>query len=150
MKQLLQRVDDSYMQFMKELVKFALVGCSNVAINLIGYWLLMALGMHYILAYGVSYMVSVVNAYFLSNRFVFKEEPGQERNALASMAKVFLIYVGTFVFSEVMLTIQIDYLEVPAGVAPIINLVITSPATFLLNKYWAFGKNDTTTEFSRF
>ena len=139
MKKVIVELQQNPMQFVSEICRFALVGCSNVAINLIGYWCLMAFGMHYIPAYGISYMVSIVNAYFMSNRFVFKTEPGQERSTLASMARVFVIYIGTFLVSEVLLTLQIDYLFVNANMAPVINLMVTSPMTFLLNKYWAFG-----------
>lgn len=140
MKEKLQMLDEAKVQFVKELVRFAMVGCSNVALNLIGYWILMAMGMHYVLAYGISYILSIFNAYFMSNRFVFKTEPGCERNALESMMRVFMIYFGTFVVSEVLLTVQIDYLGIHENMAPVINLMITSPITFLLNKYWAFGE----------
>lgn len=128
-----------YLMFCWELMKFAMVGCSNVAINLIGYWILMSFGLHYVTAYGISYMISILNAYFMSNKFVFKVEEGEERNKWVSMAKVFLIYMGTFVLSEVLLTVQIDYLEWNESLAPVLNLMVTSPISFLLNKFWAFG-----------
>jgi putative flippase GtrA len=75
----------------------------------------------------------------MSNKFVFKEEAGEERNRILSMVKVFAIYIGTFVISEVLLTIQIDYLHWNESLAPVFNLVVTSPISFLLNKFWAFG-----------
>lgn len=136
-------LNGKYIQFLWEIVKFAMVGCSNVAINLAGYWVLMALGMHYIPAYGISYLISILNAYFMSNKFVFKEEEGEERNRLLSIIRVFAIYIGTFVISEILLTVQIDYLQWNESLAPVLNLVVTSPISFLLNKFWAFGNKKT-------
>lgn len=136
-------LNEKYIQFLWEIVKFAMVGCSNVTINLAGYWVFMALGMHYIPAYGISYLISILNAYFMSNKFVFKEEEGEERNRLLSIIRVFAIYIGTFVISEILLTVQIDYLQWNESLAPVLNLVVTSPISFLLNKFWAFGNKKT-------
>lgn len=132
-----------YLQFIWEIAKFAMVGCSNVAINLAGYWVLMLFGVHYVPAYGISYMMSVLNAYFMSNKFVFKETEGEERNRILSMIRVFAVYIGIFVISELLLTLQIDYLHWKPSLAPILNLIVTSPVSFLLNKFWAFGSKKT-------
>ena len=139
----MEKVKNKFYGLVWEAVKFAMVGCSNVAINLVGYWILMSFGMHYVPAYGISYLVSIINAYFMSNKFVFKEEEGEERNRLISMLRVFSIYIGTFVISEILLTVQIDYLQWSDSMAPVINLFVTSPISFFLNKYWAFGSKKT-------
>lgn len=141
---LLRYLKDDLANIIWEMTKFAMVGCSNVAINLVIYWFLMAVGFHYVTAYGIGYLISIINAYFMSNKFVFKAEEGEDRSRFKSMAKVFAIYVGTFLLSEFLLTIQIVFLQLDENMAPIINLLFTSPISFFLNKFWAFGNKKVT------
>ena len=53
--------------------------------------------------------------------------------------KTFISYAGTgLILNNVLLILWIDILNLNTLVGPILNLFITIPLNFLLNKYWAF------------
>jgi putative flippase GtrA len=56
---------------MKKLVKFGLVGIVNTLISIGCYILFVKLGIHYILANIVSYMIGLLNSYYWNKKWVF-------------------------------------------------------------------------------
>ena len=119
----------------KQFIKFGIVGVSNTAISLGIYYFLVYLGINYIIANTIGFIVSVLNAYYWNNRVVFKK--GKLRD-IKSLAKTFTSYGFTFVLSTFLLFVMVNYLHVSQLIAPITNLIITIPLNFLLNKFWAF------------
>ena len=109
------------MATIKQFIKFGLVGISNTLISLGMYYLLYFLGVNYLIANTVGFVVSVLNSYYWNNKYVFKKT---QKGHLKPLIKTFLSYGSTFSVSEV--------------VAPVVTLVITIPLNFLMNKFWAF------------
>ena len=54
------------------------------------------------------------------------------------LGKTYLSYGITFVLSTVLLYLEVDIFCWSAVISPIINLMITIPLNFFLNKFWAF------------
>lgn len=130
---------DDFLQF----VKFGMVGLSNTLISygiyLFGVWA----GWHYLAASVVGFVVSVINAFYWNNRYVFAAGEGEKRNLWKSFCKTFMAYAGTgLVLNNILLVIQIDLFHWPKAIAPLINLLITIPLNFILNKLWAFRGED--------
>lgn len=132
---------EEFIAFIWQVIKFGIVGCSNTIISLVVYWLLCYLGVHYVVSFAIGEIVSILNAYFWSNLFVFKKKEGAERNHKKSLIKVFVIYMSTFLLAEILLYVQVDLLLWNENLAPILNLLLTIPINFLLNKFWAFNDN---------
>ena len=80
----------------------------------------------------------------LNGRFVFTENK-EERNFWKSLLKVYASYSITGVFlTAILLYIEEELLGIPHYIATLMNLVVTIPINFLLNKFWAYkdkGKN---------
>ena len=122
----------------KQFIKFGIVGLSNTLISYVVYVVLVYLKMHYILANIIGFLVSVLNAYYWNNKYVFKEQEGEQRVWWKTLGKTFLSYAGTgLVLSNVLLVVWVDWLGISEIIAPIINLLITVPLNFIMNKYWA-------------
>jgi putative flippase GtrA len=119
----------------KQFIKFGIVGLSNTFISLAVYYILIYLEINYIAANTAGFIISVLNAYYWNNKFVFKKS--YEGN-LKPMIKTFTSYGTTFVLSTILLVIMVDYLNISNIIAPVLNLIITIPLNFLLNKFWAF------------
>lgn len=126
-----------------QFIKFSLVGVSNTLISLAVYQLgLHVLHMHYQWANILSFIISVSNAYYWNSRFVFSHTHRRGLKAHAkAYFKAFLSYGSTFLLSTVLLTLWVEVFRVSESFAPVINLVITIPLNFLLNKFWAFKSN---------
>lgn len=62
-----------------QFLKFALVGVSNTVISEAVYVILVYGKVHYLAASFIGFLLSVLNAYFWSNRYVFTKQPDEEK-----------------------------------------------------------------------
>ena len=126
---------NSILQF----VKFCVVGLSNTLIGYVVYSFCVFIGIHYLLANLIGFLVSVINAFYWSDKYVFKRENGEYRNNYASFIKTILAYASTgILLNSILLWLLIDRWRVSEYVAPILILFVTVPANFIMNKYWSF------------
>ena len=122
-----------------QFVKFGVVGLTNNAISYVIYIALIMVGMHYTPASIIGFTVSVFNSYCWNSKYVFKEDGG--RIWWKTLIKTYISYAGTgIVLNNFLLFVWIDMLGISAMVAPLINLVITVPINFIMNKFWAYRK----------
>lgn len=122
-----------------QFIQFAIIGLSNTIINYVVYVILLYLGMNYILANILGFFVSVVNAFYWNNYWVFKKKDNEERQFLKTLFKTFMTYAGTgLILNNILLVIWVRILGISTMRAPILNLLITVPTNFILNKFWTF------------
>lgn len=125
----------SFMQF----VQFGIVGLSNTAISYITYLILIHFSIHYLVANIIGFFVSVINSFYWNNKYVFVKKADEKRSLLSSFVKTFLSYAGTgLVLANILLVLWIRIFQIPEVIAPVLNLLITIPLNFILNKLWAF------------
>mgnify|MGYP000397047200 CR=1 FL=1 len=122
-----------------QFVKFGIVGVSNTAISLIVYYIIYWINPEwYMIGNIAGWVISVSNAFFWNNRYVFKSQSKGMRQLLKRIGKTYLSYGATFLMSTAFLYVEVDILHWSAVICPIINLVLTIPLNFLLNKFWTF------------
>ncbi len=121
-----------------QFIKFGLVGMLNSLISYGTYVFLVSIGMHYTASYIIGFSVSVFNSYYWNNKYVFKNMSGT-RTWWKAFVKTYISYAGTgIILSNVLLFIWIEKFYISQFVAPILNLIVTIPINFLVNKYWAY------------
>jgi putative flippase GtrA len=123
---------------MIQAIKFGIVGVSNTLISMAVYYLCLALGIHYIAANVLGFIVGTINAYFWNNKYVFKKQENEVRDTKKSVIKVFISYGFTLGLSTMLLAFWVDGLHISDKIAPVLNLLVTIPVNFVLNKFWAF------------
>jgi putative flippase GtrA len=146
-----------------QFIKFVLVGVSNTAISEGVYAALVFFKVHYLPASFIGFFLSVLNAYYWSSRYVFKETADAEKRTWWKvLAKTYLAYFWGYLVNAALLVLWIDILGIASLTEPLgewctergfasldgvfwgnlmaaaINLVITVPMNFVLNKYWAY------------
>lgn len=121
-----------------QFIKFSIVGLSNTIISLSVYYFFLVIGINYICANAAGFLISVLNAFYWNNKYVFTDKTENNRNK--AFIKVFITYGWSFLLSILMIFIMVDFLKISQWIAPIIRLIITVPLNFLLNKFWAFKK----------
>lgn len=127
------------MERIKQFIKFGIVGISNTLISYLVYVVLVGVHINYLLASIMGFVVSVINSYYWNNKYVFKKQEDEQRIWWKTLIKTFVSYAGTgLVLSNLLLVIWIEFIKVPEIVAPLINLLITVPLNFTINKLWAF------------
>lgn len=124
-----------HLPVMKQFVKFGLVGVTNTAISMGIYYLLVFLGVHYLLANLTGFVISVLNSYYWNNKFVFNKT---SEGHLKPLIKTYLAYSVTLGLSTLLLWVMVQQLGISQYIAPVINLFITVPINFVMNKLWAY------------
>ena len=138
---------DKKRQTFKEFLQFGLVGVSNTIISYLLYVVTLLLvsksgvKFDYIIANIVSWLLSVLWSFYWNNKFVFKKEEGEKRNIWAALFKSYVSYGCTgLILNNILSVLWVSVLHISKMLAPIINLVISIPINFFMNKLWAFGK----------
>lgn len=158
----------SFLQF----IKFCIVGLSNTIICEGIYVVLLFFGVHYLAANIIGNLISILNAYYWSNKYVFKAEEGEERVWWKVLIKTYATYGFSMVLSAGLLVFWLEIVKLEQFMGPVlfllgnlgilsglskvgivletkilseilaaaINLIITIPLNYVINKYWAFGK----------
>lgn len=142
-KELTGEVFAGFMQF----VKFGIVGVSNTVISYILYVVSLLtfqkMGIlkstDYLVAQVIAFVLSVLWSFFWNNKIVFTVEEGQSRCLWKALLKTYVSYSFTGLFlNSILLILWVKYLGISEFVAPIINLLISVPLNFIINKFWAF------------
>ena len=123
-----------------QFIGFTIVGVSNFLVSYGTYALFLSFQDNYHVANIAAFIISVLNAFFWNDRYVFKQgKDGGERVWWKALLRTYLSYA----FSALLLTevLLFNVLGLPKLLGPVINLVITTPINFLMNKFWAFNDN---------
>ncbi len=142
-KELTDEAFASFMQF----VKFGLIGVTNTVlsyvINVVALLSFQNMGMSpkydYLVAQFVAFVLSVAWSFYWNNKLVFKEEESGQRVWWKALIKTYISYSFTGIFlNSVLSWIWVSIFHISKLVAPLINLVVSVPINFLINKFWAF------------
>ena len=126
-----------------QFIKFGLVGVSNTLVSWICYYSILWIDDNlYMVGSLVGTVVSIANAFFWNDRFVFKGVEHDWRSRLRRLGKTYVSYGGTSLLSMLLLWVEVQFFNVGKVIAPIVNLLITIPLNFLINKFWTFRNGD--------
>ncbi len=145
-----------------QFIKFGIVGLSNTIISEVIYIVLIYFKMHYLPASFIGFSISVVNAFYWNNKYVFQWQSQSIESMMHIFGRTYIAYLGSYLLSAALLVFWIDLLHIatwmrlPAewclnhgftkmdqafwgkAAAAFFNLLLTVPLNFLANKYWAF------------
>lgn len=142
-KELTDDIFDMAMQF----VKFGIVGLSNTIISYViyvgGLIFLQYFGIFpkvdYLVAQIVAFILSVLWSFYWNNKMVFVLEKGKERSLWKALVKTYISYSFTGLFlNSILLVFWVQICNISGFIAPIINLLVSVPLNFVINKFWAF------------
>jgi len=142
-KELTDDIFDMAMQF----VKFGIVGLSNTIISYViyvgGLIFLQYFGIFpkvdYLVAQIVAFILSVLWSFYWNNKMVFVLEKGKERSLWKALVKTYISYSFTGLFlNSILLVFWVQICNISEFIAPIINLLVSVPLNFVINKFWAF------------
>ncbi len=142
-KELTDNVYETFMQF----IKFGIVGLSNTGISYLIYagsliWfrhLNMFSESDYLIAQFVAFILSVLWSFYWNNKYVFAKDKNEKRNTFQAVLKTYASYAFTGLFLNSLLSILwVEVLQISKIIAPFINLLISVPLNFVMNKFWAF------------
>lgn len=137
--------DDEKWKAFYQFIRFCVIGVSNTiisyAINVVVLLLLQPLSFQwdYFIANLTAFFLSVLWSFFWNDRYVFLIEDKSERSTWKALIKTYISYGFSGVLvSNVLLWIWVSVLHISKYIAPLINLIVSVPLNFVMNKLWAF------------
>lgn len=133
-----------------QFIKFGIVGLSNTVIsyvlylaNLIIFQKLKILPhSDYLVAQLIAFFLSVLWSFYWNNKFVFAKTAGQTRIWWKALMKTYISYSFTGLFlNSILIFFWVRICYISEYIAPIINLLISVPLNFNINKLWTFKNN---------
>ena len=147
-----------------QFIKFGMVGAMNTVVSYAVYSVCYyGLKTNVHIANIMGFIISVLNAFFWQSKFVFKEsEEGEHRIWWQVLIKTYISYSFSGLFlTELLLLFWLNVInlgqylgtaaawignfgitmtgyDLAVSVAPFLNMVITVPINFLVNKFWAY------------
>jgi putative flippase GtrA len=119
-----------------QLIRFAIVGASGYAVNLILYALLVkVLGVEYLVAETLAWIVSAGNNFVWNRHWTFKAGDGQVH---AQAARFFVVTLVALGFNLIVLRVLVESAGMDKVVAEVLALAASTPLNFLGNKLWSF------------
>ncbi len=141
--------DDTEAVFM-QFIKFGMVGLSNTIISYVLYLFSLLIfqaldilpNSNYLIAQIIGFVLSVLWSFYWNNRFVFTTTAEQTRVWWKALLKTYISYSFTGLFlNSILILFWVQVCQISEYIAPIINLLISVPLNFIINKLWAF-RND--------
>lgn len=142
-KELRDETFKSFMQF----VRFCIVGLSNTMISYVLYTVALLMFHYfgifqscgYIIAQFIQFFLSVLWSFYWNQKLVFKTKKNDYQSILKTLLKTYVSYAFTGLFlSSILLVFWVQVMRISEFIAPIMNLCISVPLNFFINKFWAF------------
>jgi len=118
-----------------QFVRFCLVGASGFVINLVVYAAMLSLGLHYLVAATVSFVVAAVSNFLWNRRWTFEARTDRWFGQCSRALLVSGLSLGlNQVFLLALVAADAGHLEAQATA-----ILLVTPFSFAANKVWAFA-----------
>ncbi len=118
-----------------QFVRFCLVGASGFVINLVVYAAMLSLGLHYLVAATVSFVVAAVSNFLWNRRWTFEARTDRWFGQCSRALLVSGLSLGlNQVFLLALVAADAGHLEAQATA-----ILLVTPFSFAVNKVWAFA-----------
>lgn len=108
--------------------RFLVGGVLNTGITYLLYLSLLQL-VSYQVAYTVAFILGIVISYGLNAKFVFRVGITTD-----SLIRFPIVYLAQYVLGLVLVTTLVEFLGIPAWLAPLFVILVTVPLTFVLSR----------------
>lgn len=138
-------ISDELMESLVQFVKFGIVGVSNTLISYVLNILVLIclksfnVKWDYVAGNLVAFFLSVLWSFYWNNKYVFTLKAGEKRAIGKALLKTYISYSLTgILLTNILSYVWIDILNISKYIAPLINLIVSVPLNFIVNKFWAF------------
>ena len=126
-------INDGVIRF----VKFGMVGVINTLVNWIIFFILNALGMYYILANIIAYILGTVNSYLWNTLWVFKYKDKASTETTIKFIILNLIGLG---LNTGIVYVLVDLCNLNKFIGLVTTTAIVMIINYIVNKLWVFSK----------
>ena len=133
-----------------QFLKFCIVGFSNTVLSYLIYVVVLKLlqplqvSWDYITANLISFFLSVLWSFYWNSRFVFNKHSKELKSVILMLLKTYISYAFTgILLTNILSYIWIEMMKMSKYIAPLLNLIVSVPINYILNKNWAFQAKNT-------
>lgn len=116
-------------------IKFGLVGVLNTLINWIIFAVLNFVGVYYIIANVIAYVIATINSYTWNSRWVFKYNGKDQKE---TTTKFIVLNLVGLALNTIILYLLVDLIGLNKLIALVITTVIVMIINYIVNKIWVF------------
>ena len=143
MDKLTAKLNEKQKDTLIRLFRFCCVGAVNTIVDYAVYALVLWIlpekwSWAYIPAQALGFIVGTLNAYFMNGSWVFKEKGEKRRKGKTILLRTFIGYAVTFLLAEGLLMLWIEVFGINQYIAKLLNLCVTIPLNYLINRFWTF------------
>jgi len=120
----------------RQFLKYGVVGASNTAITFAVYVIAVKLGMQYLLASTLGYLIGSVNSYLLNRHWTFRAQDAPRGSSASRFAVVQAAAIGS---NLGLLYLLVSGLRIEKILAQAIVTILVLSVTFGVNRAWAFA-----------
>lgn len=140
-------VKEKSIEVLVQFIKFGIVGVSNTVVSyVLNIAVLLSLqplrvSWDFVAGNVVAFVLSVLWSFYWNNRLVFMAQEGESRSVLKTLFKTYIAYGFTgIILNNILSLLWISALGISKFLAPLLNLILSVPINFVINKFWAFKK----------
>jgi len=120
--------------FEKQIARFIFVGILNTIVGYGSYYILLDLGVYYILAAFIGHVIGVTHSFIWNKKWTFKSKGNTQKEIL----KFTSVYGLTFLINLSLLALLVEKFMLNPKIAGIFALGIVTMISFGGHKYWSF------------
>jgi putative flippase GtrA len=113
-----------------EALRFLIAGGANTVLTYFIYLVLLNV-MSYPVAFTTSFTMGILIAFILYSAFVFRTPL-----AWSKLLQYPILYALQYFAGLALLVILVEYMGLDKRIAPVINIIVLTPVTFILNKWF--------------
>ena len=124
-----------------ELIRYSFAGGACTCVNLLLFVVMERMGMHYLLANTLSYIVAVVINYFLNSHLVFKSASKTRAETAKEFIKFVVVRFMSLGADNGLFYVAVDKLRLNVYASKIVISVVIVIATFVINRVIVFKRD---------
>lgn len=127
----------------RETIAYLIAGVMTTVINIVVYHVCYnVMTMENLVANSIAWVVAVIFAYFVNDKFVFLSKKQSAKKELAKMGKFFGARIASFAFDQVGMYIMVDACHINGTFSKIVINVFVVVINYVLSKLFVFNSAD--------
>ncbi|MDZ7673277.1 MAG: GtrA family protein [Halanaerobiales bacterium] len=115
-------------------IKFSVVGVSNTLVSLVSFYVFFeVIGIYYIIASTLGYIVGLINSYFGNLRWTFKQ-----KHSIDVLIKFIIVNIVALGLKLSVIYILVESLQIPELYSEVIAMGFAIVVNFGGNRFWTF------------
>jgi len=119
-----------------QFIKFSLVGVLNTIVFYVIYYVMLQLGVFYVVAAATGTTAGIVNSYVINRKFVFKSS----KMSVGEVVKFLIVYGVQYLSNITVIHICVEYIGISAELGGILAIGVGVFISFFGHKFWSFRK----------